>query len=177
MFVFGVVVIEVWETDLPVWGFALALLICTFCLVPRHCVLSSPILHSLHFSIRVYSPIEYDHGYYGPVSWAKRHYGADYWIRPSWSPDCDDVVQDMGLYYHATGDYVHRRLEVCPLHEDCTSPAILLSGRCHHRCWHRAGWCASVDVLQYRGPLRCQSKRWLRLPRYHCVRKRVNYCK
>jgi hypothetical protein len=36
MFVFGVVVIEVWETDLPVWGFALALLICTFYLVPRH---------------------------------------------------------------------------------------------------------------------------------------------
>jgi len=27
MFVFGVVVIEVWETDLPVWGFVLALLI------------------------------------------------------------------------------------------------------------------------------------------------------
>ncbi|KAF8493687.1 OPT oligopeptide transporter [Russula emetica] len=27
MFVFGVVIIEVWETDLPVWGFALALLI------------------------------------------------------------------------------------------------------------------------------------------------------
>ena len=30
MFVFGVVVIEVWKTDLPVWGFVLALLICAF---------------------------------------------------------------------------------------------------------------------------------------------------
>jgi hypothetical protein len=36
MFVFGVVVIEVWETDLPVWGFVLALLISAFCLVLRH---------------------------------------------------------------------------------------------------------------------------------------------
>jgi hypothetical protein len=42
MFVFGVVVIEVWETDFPVWGFVLALLIGAFCLVLRHCVLSSP---------------------------------------------------------------------------------------------------------------------------------------
>ena len=43
MLVFGVVVIEVWETDLPVWGFFLALLICAFCLqiVLRHCALSS----------------------------------------------------------------------------------------------------------------------------------------
>ena len=41
MFVFGVIVIEVWETDLPVWGFILALLICAFCLVIRYCALSS----------------------------------------------------------------------------------------------------------------------------------------
>ncbi len=31
MFVFGVVSIEVWDTDFPVWGFVLALLICMFC--------------------------------------------------------------------------------------------------------------------------------------------------
>ena len=37
MFVFGVVVIEVWETDLPVWGFVLALFICTFCLPSSFC--------------------------------------------------------------------------------------------------------------------------------------------
>jgi hypothetical protein len=36
MFVFGVVVIEVWETDLPVWGFVLALLICAFYLILQH---------------------------------------------------------------------------------------------------------------------------------------------
>ncbi len=28
MFVFGIVVIEVWDTELPVWGFVLSLLIC-----------------------------------------------------------------------------------------------------------------------------------------------------
>jgi hypothetical protein len=32
MFVFGVVAIEVWNTDFPVWGFVLALMICMFCL-------------------------------------------------------------------------------------------------------------------------------------------------
>ena len=37
MFVFGVVVIEVWETDLPVWGFVLAILICALRLLVRHC--------------------------------------------------------------------------------------------------------------------------------------------
>ena len=47
MFVFGVVVIEVWETDLPVWGLVLALLICAFCLVLHHCALSSRVSHSL----------------------------------------------------------------------------------------------------------------------------------
>jgi hypothetical protein len=36
MFVFGVVVIEVWETDLPVWGFVFALLICASCLALSH---------------------------------------------------------------------------------------------------------------------------------------------
>ena len=40
MFVFGVVVIEVWETDLPVWGFVLALSICAFVSL-RHCAPSS----------------------------------------------------------------------------------------------------------------------------------------
>ena len=37
MFVFGVVVIEVWETGLPVWGFVLALLIGAFCLTSPLC--------------------------------------------------------------------------------------------------------------------------------------------
>ena len=74
MFVFGVVVIEVWETDLPVWGFALALLIRAFCLVLRRCVPSSPVSHSLHFSIRVFSPFEYDQGHYGPNNCTERHH-------------------------------------------------------------------------------------------------------
>jgi hypothetical protein len=32
MFVFGVVAIEVWDTQFPVWAFVLALMICAFCL-------------------------------------------------------------------------------------------------------------------------------------------------
>ena len=35
MFMFGVVVIEVWKTELPVWGFVLVLLICTFTYLGR----------------------------------------------------------------------------------------------------------------------------------------------
>ena len=34
-FVSGVVVIEVWKTELPVWGFVLVLLICTFTYLGR----------------------------------------------------------------------------------------------------------------------------------------------
>jgi hypothetical protein len=30
MFVFGVVAIEVWDTEFPVWAFVLALIICAF---------------------------------------------------------------------------------------------------------------------------------------------------
>jgi hypothetical protein len=152
MFVFGVVVIEVWETDLPVWGFVFALLICVFCLVLRHCALSSRASHLLCFSIRVYSPFECDPGHYEPAtwaSWAERPHGVDHRIRPSWPPDCDDVVQDMGLYYHDAGDFVHGRIQACPLHEDRTSPDFLLSGCRHHCCWYRTAWCARMDVLQY----------------------------
>ena len=103
MFVFGVVVIEVWETDLPVWGFVLALLIGAFCLVLRHCVLSSLVLHLLHFSIRIYSPFECDRGHYEPVYRVECPHGDDNRIRSSWPPDCDDVVQDMGLSDHGAG--------------------------------------------------------------------------
>ena len=97
MFVFGVIVIEVWETDLPVWGFALALLIRAFCLILRHCVPSSPVSHSLYFSIRVYSPFDCDSGHYQPATWTERHGGDGYWIRPSWPSDCEYAVQDLGF--------------------------------------------------------------------------------
>jgi hypothetical protein len=170
MFVFGVVIIEVWETGLPVWGFVFAILICASWLVLRHSALSSRGSHSLRFSIHVYSPFECDRGHYEPATWAKRDRGADHRIRPSWSPDCDDVIQDMGSYYHESGDYVPVRLQACSLHEDRTSPDVLLSGCRHHCCWYRAAWCANVDVLQYRGLLRCRSKRRLHLPIYHPVR-------
>ena len=52
MFVFGVVVIEVWETDLPVWGFVIALLIGPFCLV----VLFLPEFHIGRVLAFVYTP-------------------------------------------------------------------------------------------------------------------------
>jgi hypothetical protein len=72
MFVFSVVVIEMWETDLPVWGFVLALLICRFCLVLRHCALSSRVSHLLCFSIRAYYPFGCDPGHYGPANFSER---------------------------------------------------------------------------------------------------------
>ena len=34
MFVFGIIVIEVWPTEFPVWGFVLALLIAFFYIIP-----------------------------------------------------------------------------------------------------------------------------------------------
>ena len=149
MFVFGVVVIEVWETDLPVWGFVLALLIGAFCLVLCRCALSSRVSHLLYFSICVYSSFECDPGHYGSATGAERRHGADHRIRPSWPADCDDVVQDMGEYYHGAGGYSHERLQACPLHEDRTSPDVLLSGCRYHHCWYCAAWCAGMDVLQY----------------------------
>ena len=110
MFAFGVVVIEVWETDLPVWGFVLSLFICASRLDLRHYALSSRVSHLMCSSIRVYSHFECDHGYYGPIFWAERHLGADHRIRPSWPPDCGVVVQDVGCFYLVTGDFVHERL-------------------------------------------------------------------
>ena len=68
MFVFGVVVIEVWETGLPVWGFVLALLICAFCLILRHCALSSRVSPSSSFSILIHSPFECNPGHYEPAT-------------------------------------------------------------------------------------------------------------
>ena len=149
MFVFGVVVIEVWETGLPVWGFVLALLICASRLVHRNSALSSRISLLLCFSIYVYSPFECDRGHYKPATWAERDRGTDHRIRSSWPPDCDDVVQDMGSSYHDPGDYVPVRPQACSLHEDRTSPDVLLSGCRHSCCWYRAAWRASMDVLQY----------------------------
>jgi OPT family oligopeptide transporter len=55
MFVFGVVAIEVWDTDFPVWGFVLALLICMF--FPRllRSVLFPRVKHSVCISAFVYT--------------------------------------------------------------------------------------------------------------------------
>ena len=39
MFVFGVVSIEVWDTDFPVWAFVLALIICTLSVLNNSSVL------------------------------------------------------------------------------------------------------------------------------------------
>ena len=173
MFVFGVVSIEVWKTDLPVWGFVLALLICMFCLT----LIFPSLTVAVYFSIRVYCSYWYNPSHYEPTSWAQRHHGANHRIRPSWPSDCDDDVQDMGLYYHDSGTEFCVRSQARTLHEDCASPDVLLSGRLYRRRRHRATRGASVDVLQYRGPLLLETKRRLHLPIDHRVRYRINYCK
>ena len=129
------------------------------------------------FSIRVYHPYWRDPGHYEPASWVERHHGVDHRLRPSRSPDCDDAVQDLGLYYYGAGASIHERLQARPLHEACTSPDVLLPGRRYCRCWDRAARRASVDVLQRRGPLLPRSERRLYLPIHHRVRHRIHYCK
>ena len=57
MFVFGVVAIEVWKSQLPVWGFVLALLICTFSYLRRDLFVTANI-HVL--SIHIHCPYRWD---------------------------------------------------------------------------------------------------------------------
>jgi hypothetical protein len=149
MFVFGVVAIEVWNTDFPVWGFVLALLICMFASPSSFCAFFPSLTFAVYFSVRVYRSYWRDPSHHEPASWAQCHHGADHRIRPSWPSDCDDDVQDMGLYYHDAGATIYGRFQAGPLHEDRASPDVLLSGRRYRRCWHRATRRASVDVLQY----------------------------
>ena len=166
MFVLSVVCIEVWKTDLPVWGFVLALLICMFCFT----FIFPSLTFAVYFSIRVYCPYRYNRSHYEPASWAQCLHGADHRLPPTWPSDCDDAVQDMGLYYHVAGTEVYVRSQAGTLHEDCSSPDVLLSDRLYRRRRHRAAWRASVDVLQYRGPLLPGTERRLHLPKYHRVR-------
>jgi hypothetical protein len=106
MFVFGIIAIEAWDTHFPIWAFMLALIICTICLIFILRFLPE-LIFVLCFSVRVYRPYWRDPGHYEPAGWAQRHHGAHHRIRTSWSSDCDDVVQDMGLYYHDAGAAIH----------------------------------------------------------------------
>ena len=100
MFVFGIVSIEVWETQLPVWGFVLALCIgvlynlLIISLDVDIPVLSMRILHYTRWS---------DPGHNQPASWAKRHHRVGHWICSPRPPNCDDAVQNLGLYQHEAG--------------------------------------------------------------------------
>lgn len=103
MFTFGVIAIEVWDTQFPVWAFVLALLIRAFC--PALFLLAPN--NSFCFSDVLYGPHRCDSGHHEPASWAQRHHGVDHRICPSWPSDCDDDVQDMGLYHHGAGASIH----------------------------------------------------------------------
>jgi hypothetical protein len=50
----------------------------------------------------------------------------------------------------------------------------LLSDCRYCRCWHGAARCASVNVVQHRGLVLSQSKRWLYLPLDHRVWYRID---
>lgn len=176
MFVFGVIAIEVWHTDFPVWGLILALSVCMFCITASFCAFFPRLTFAVYFSLRVYRPYWCDPSHYEPASWAECHYGADNRIRPPWPSACDDDVQDMGLYYHDAGAEFYSRFQAGPLHEGRASPDVLLPGRRYHCCWHRAARRAIVDVLQYRGLLLRGSKRRLHLPIDHRIWYRINYC-
>ena len=144
MFAFGVISIEVWETQFPVWGFVLALCIGVFIwfLLVIFTGIDVPVL-SMH--------IHYTHwrdpGHNEPASWAKRHHRADHWIRPPRPPDCDDAVQDVGLYHHDAGTSVYQRLQTRALYEGPASSDVLVSNRCDGRCCHCATRSSSLDVL------------------------------
>jgi OPT family oligopeptide transporter len=64
MFAFGVISIEVWHTDFPVWGFVLALLICAFIFAATSIVEAYIIL----YSIRVRNTHWHDPGYHQPTT-------------------------------------------------------------------------------------------------------------
>jgi len=67
MFVFGVIVIEVWKTQLPVWGFVLALLICAFTLLGRDLFVTVNI-HVL--SIHLHCPYRCDRSRDESANWS-----------------------------------------------------------------------------------------------------------
>ena len=102
MFVFGVVSIEVWETQLPVWGFVLALCIGVFISSTFSLSTNIPL-----FSIRIHYTNRRDPGQNEPGSWAKRHYRDDRWIRSPWPPHCYDAIQNVGLYPFGAGTSIY----------------------------------------------------------------------
>ena len=82
-------------------------------------------------------------------NWANCPPGVDHWIRPPRPPDCDDAVQNLGLYHHAAGTRTYQRLETGPLHEDPTSSDVLVSNRGDSRCRHCADRSSGLDVLKH----------------------------
>ena len=103
MFVFGIVSIEVWKSQLPVWGFVLALCISAYDPLVIFLCANIPVL-----SIRVRHTRRHDPGHNEPASWAKRHHRAYHRIRHPRPPDCDDAVQNLGLYLHDSSTSIHQ---------------------------------------------------------------------
>ena len=54
-------------------------------------------------SMRIHYTRWPDPGHNKPASWAKRHHRVDYWICSPRPPNCDDAVQNVGLYQHEAG--------------------------------------------------------------------------
>lgn len=64
MFVFGIISIEVWHTQMPVWAFVLALIIGR--LIVDHYVCGN---WSVDCSVRICDPHRHDSGYYESANW------------------------------------------------------------------------------------------------------------
>ncbi len=74
MFIFGVVCIEVWHTEMPVWAFILALVSCLAYIQSSICS-NAPFSRLVHLLL-LHPPDRYDSGYHQPASRFECHYGA-----------------------------------------------------------------------------------------------------
>ena len=66
MFALGIISIEVWPTQMPVWAFILALVICPFLEYVQKYWLSH-----IYYSFRLCDPYRHDSGDHQPTSWIK----------------------------------------------------------------------------------------------------------
>lgn len=168
MFVFGVISIEVWPTEFPVWAFVLSLVICTsgassvsltFCGLTSLC------------SFRLYYPYWHDPGYHKSASWTERYHRTYHRLRFTRTAGCNDDVQDLGLHHHGTSLNIRLRLQARTLHEgsskttiyslyqsnladlsnsDSPTPNVLGSDRRHSGRWNGPTGRSSVDVHKHR---------------------------
>lgn len=112
--------------------------------------------------IRLHNSYRHDSSYYQSTSWSEvsikhsfsktsclivqRHYRTHHRICSTWSSNCYDVVQDMGLYHYGAGPFFYIRLQTRTLHESSASPHVLGSSISNCYCRYYTTWRPSLDV-------------------------------